>query len=105
MYPLIERQGSGEVELMYDFAGGALEALDTILAGEDWFFGAEEPGVLDAAVFGYVHLILDDSLGEAVGGRWAEAEAHEGSIRLRKLVERCDGLTAHRSRILSQYYT
>lgn len=102
MYPLIEtRDGAGDGDVLYDCAGEALEALDTALGEGDWFFGSSEPGVLDAAVFGYVHLILDDELGNGVGGRWAETE---GSIRMRVLVEACERLRAHRMRMLERCY-
>lgn len=72
---------------IYADAEAALEALSTVLGEEDaWFFGAEEPGLMDAAVFGYTHLILTLP--------WHEAEA-----RLSAAVRRWENLVRHEERV------
>ena len=80
-------------------AEAAFEALETLLVevsgggkgrneGDgEWFLGASEPGMLDAAVFAYTHCILELGIGM------------EGPV------ERCEALVRHRQRILSRYFT
>ncbi|TGZ85522.1 hypothetical protein EX30DRAFT_346051 [Ascodesmis nigricans] len=45
---------------IYADADSAFSSLATLLAdqGGDWFFGAAEPGLFDATVYSYTHLIL-----------------------------------------------
>ncbi|RPA89467.1 hypothetical protein L873DRAFT_1822796 [Choiromyces venosus 120613-1] len=43
---------------IYADASEALEAISTILGGDTWFFGGRDPGLFDASVFAYTHLIL-----------------------------------------------
>lgn len=69
----------------------AFRALETVLGEEDWFFGAKGPGLFDASVFAYTHLLLDDGMG------W----------RINPLTEKLAGLhnlVGHRNRILEKYY-
>lgn len=64
-----------------------------MLLGEDaYFFGAEEPGLFDAAVFAYTHLMLDDGM---MG--WAENV-------LGRYVRRYANLVEHRERIKRGYF-
>lgn len=44
-------------------AGGAFEALSALLGENEHFFDRPKPGLFDASVFAYTHLILDESLG------------------------------------------
>ncbi|KAJ1326470.1 SAM complex protein [Microdochium nivale] len=77
--------GRGGDEL-YDGAREAFSALATCLHGEDgggagdeWFFGADAPGVFDAAVFAYTHLILlDNDAYPADGGDSEKTTAVDG---------------------------
>ena len=71
---------------MFAGAEAAFEALETLLGEGEWFFGARGPGMLDAAVFAYTHLILDLHVG------------------LEGVLERFDGLVRHRGRILMRYF-
>lgn len=72
-------------------ASEALEALSTLLGNdEEWFFGQERPGLFDASVFAYTHLISDDGLG------WQENE-------LAEILGRYENLRRHRDRILRMY--
>ncbi|MCJ1306780.1 hypothetical protein MMC25_000423 [Agyrium rufum] len=47
----------------------AFEALATLLGDDEWFFGADRPGLLDASVFAYACLALDEDLGMEEGGK------------------------------------
>ncbi|KAG9201275.1 hypothetical protein G6514_005823 [Epicoccum nigrum] len=81
-------------EMLYNQAGEALEALDSLLGDQEWFFGAEKPGLFDASVFAYTHLLLDDGLGKG----WLDTS-------LRNTLESRQHLIAHRNRILNKYFS
>ncbi|KAF2997193.1 hypothetical protein E8E13_006341 [Curvularia kusanoi] len=81
-------------ETLHNQAEEALEALDSLLGEHDWFFGAGKPGLFDASVFAYTHLLLDDGLGKG----WLDT-------RLRNTLKPRQHLVAHRNRILEQYYS
>ncbi|KAF7846233.1 hypothetical protein BT93_L4793 [Corymbia citriodora subsp. variegata] len=72
-------------------ARDALAALSTLLGEDEWFFGEKEPGLFDASVFAYTHLLLDEELG------WKENKLEE-SLREH------GNLVAHRERIREAYY-
>ena len=78
---------------MYNQAEEAFAALDTLLAKDDWFFGTSGPGLFDASVFAYTHLLLDDELAKG----WADT-------RLRDALRSRPGLIMHRDRILAEYF-
>ncbi|KAF8477041.1 hypothetical protein BDZ91DRAFT_843774 [Kalaharituber pfeilii] len=42
----------------------ALDALSGLLGNDEWFFGGKVPGLMDAAAFGYLHVIIT--------GEWEE---------------------------------
>ena len=70
----------------------ALSALSTLLGSSRWFLAAEErPGLFDASVFAYTHLLLDDEMG------WRSNELGDVLRSLPNLVE-------HRDRILGMYF-
>ncbi|KAK7754737.1 hypothetical protein SLS62_003295 [Diatrype stigma] len=74
---------------VYDGAREAFGALAAVLGEDPWFFGSSGPGLFDATVFSYTHLILDEGLA------WEN----------RKLVEIVEGfpsLVRHRDRILQR---
>ena len=72
-------------EIMAD-AEAALAALSEALGTDRWFFGGEEPGVVDANVFGYTHLILTLA--------WNEPDA-----TLKRSVQKFANLAAHEDRM------
>lgn len=72
-------------------AGEAFEALAALLAGDEWFFGEGSPGLFDAGVFAYTHLLLDEGMG------WKKNE-------LGDLLRGYPGLVAHRDRVLDRYF-
>ncbi|KAL8357638.1 hypothetical protein RB601_009203 [Gaeumannomyces tritici] len=57
-----------------------------------WFFGAAAPGMFDAAVFAYTHLLLPGS-----GLEWVDR-------RLPEVVEAFPALVAHRARMLARLW-
>ncbi|KAL5468332.1 hypothetical protein PMIN07_003016 [Paraphaeosphaeria minitans] len=71
----------------------AFEALETVLGNDSWFFGASQPGLFDASVFAYTHLLMDGNLGDA----WVDT-------RLRDALLRCKNLTSHRDRIIASCF-
>jgi metaxin len=80
-------------ETLYNQAEEAFAALETLLGKDDWFFGASGPGLFDASVFAYTHLLLDDNLGKG----WLDT-------RLRDALMSRKRLTTHRNRILTKYF-
>ncbi|KAI1318596.1 hypothetical protein F5Y16DRAFT_117097 [Xylariaceae sp. FL0255] len=75
---------------LYRDAREAFDALNTVLGSEDeWFFGSAEPGLFDAFVFSYTHLLLREDL------KWENK-------RLTEMLEQFPGLVDHRNRILER---
>lgn len=83
-----------DAEELYRQAEEALAALETALGEQTWFFGADKPGLFDASVFSYTHLLMDDSLGKG----WVDT-------RLRDALLSRQNLTNHRDRILTKYFS
>lgn len=79
-----------EADVMRD-AANALSALSELLAEDRWFFGQEQPSMLDASVFAYTQLILDGGL------QWGENE-------LAKRTSQHQNLVNHRDRILNKFF-
>jgi glutathione S-transferase len=79
-----------EADVMRD-AANALSALSELLAENQWFFGQKQPSMLDASVFAYTQLILDESL------QWGENELAKHASQHQNLVD-------HRDRILNQFF-
>jgi hypothetical protein len=76
---------------IYADADAAFESLSTILGNDEWFFGAKDPGQVDAAVFGYTHLILTI--------KWDPKRA-----QLQQSVKKHPTLIRHQERIQQRYY-
>jgi metaxin len=76
---------------LYDRAAAAFQALSTLLGNEDHFFGEASPGLFDASVFAYTHLLLDESM------NWA-------STVLADSLRQHDNLVGHRDRLLTRYF-
>ena len=70
----------------------AFTALSTLLGEDEWFFGAQEPGLMDAAVFSYTGLILDEGFGWGEWGLW-------------NAVDERGNLKGHRERVLRGWYS
>jgi len=82
-----------DAEELYRQAEEAFEALETALGKDSWFFGASKPGLFDASVFSYTHLLMDDNLGQG----WVDT-------RLRDALLKRKSLTNHRDRIVTSYF-
>lgn len=68
-------------------AGNAFEALSALLGEDEHFFGRSKPGLFDASVFAFTHLILDEGMG------WKRN-------RLGQLLRQHTNLVQHRERLL-----
>lgn len=83
-----------DIGLLYRESDNAFSALSELLGDNEWFLGKEEPGLMDASVFAYTHLLLDETLGwitkeERLGkglrdGRWTNLVDHR-----RRIYEKC----------------
>ncbi|KAK5165303.1 hypothetical protein LTR04_001427 [Oleoguttula sp. CCFEE 6159] len=80
-----------DAEALCQEAEEAFKALSTLLGEHEWFFGVEKPGMFDAGVFAYTHLLLDETLG------WREN-------RLGVFVGSLENLVRHREGILREYF-
>lgn len=91
-----------EVQKLYADALAAFEAISTLLGGKEWFSGEVTPGLLDAAVFSYTHLLLLDVDGKGEEQTWTWSD-----FRLRHLLQdkKFENLHKHRQRILGRYFT
>jgi len=70
----------------------AFSALSTLLGQDDWFFGNAQPGLFDASVFAYTHLLLAEEMG------WRDNNLLAGRLAdFRNLV-------SHRERVVDGYY-
>ncbi|RMZ76456.1 hypothetical protein DV737_g4819, partial [Chaetothyriales sp. CBS 132003] len=83
--PLVDRTA------LYDAADAAFKALSTLLGTRNFFFDAAEPGLFDASLFAYTHLLL------GFESRWATPQ-------LLSILRKYDNLVAHRDRLLQQYF-
>jgi metaxin len=81
-------------ETLYNQAEEAFASLDTLLGRDEWFFGASRPGLFDASVFAYTHLLMDDKLGKG----WVDTRLRDALMSRKRLI-------THRDRILSAYFT
>lgn len=80
-------------EALFHQAEEAFASLESLLGDNDWFFGASRPGLFDASVFAYTHLLLDDNLGKG----WLDT-------RLRDALMSRNRLIMHQNRILASYF-
>jgi metaxin len=79
---------SGE---LYSRAQEAFQALSTLLCENKNFFGSESPGLFDASLFAYTHLLLDSDMG------WE-------TTTLVDILAQYPNLVRHRDRLLKQYF-
>lgn len=66
----------------------ALETLSEVLGQDEWFFSADEPGMLDAEVFSYTYLILDETM------QWKDLGMAEAVLKFENIVRHRDRLYA-----------
>lgn len=80
-----------DVEAVYRDCNNAFEALSQLLGDDNFFFGEETPGLFDASVFAYTHVLLDDGL------EWTHTSLREGLEQYVNLVE-------HQERIVEGWF-
>ena len=88
---LLKQSAVIDVEGLYSEADNAFGALSTLLGEDDYFFDAHLPGLFDASVFAYTHLLLNE------GVRWKEKRMATALAKYKNLVH-------HQDRILHKYY-
>lgn len=77
---------------LYAEAANAFTALSTLLNQDENFFGQSQPGLFDASVFAYTHLLLEDNIA------WR-------NTKLSVALKRNANLVRHRQRILEKYFS
>ena len=80
-----------DVESLYRNAEQAWEALSELLGDSRFFFEEETPGLFDASVFAYTHLLISDSM------QWRDARLTKGLVKH-------DNLVNHSKRISKRYF-
>ena len=80
-----------DIDDLYSEANNAFDALSTLLGEDMFFFGNMNPGLFDAAVFAYTHLLSDKRMG------WKETRLING-------LKKHKNLMAHQQRIYDTYY-
>lgn len=83
-----------DIDALYRASDEAFSALSVLLGDNEWFFGEEEAGLMDASVFAYTHLLLDKAMG------WEEVERMGQGLR----EGRWKNLAEHRRRIFEKCY-
>lgn len=80
-----------DVGALYRECDSAFSALSELLGDDQYFFSAQKPGLFDASVFAYTHLLLDE------GMEWKER-------RMVNILRGYENLVRHRRGILGQYF-
>lgn len=80
-----------DADAIYRESDKAFEALSELLGDDENFFGEKVPGLFDASVFAYTHVLLDERID------WKDGRMQEG-------LRRCQNLVAHREKILKAYF-
>ena len=80
-----------DAEALYIEAEDAFRALSMLLQHDQWFFGAKQANLMDACVFAYTHLLLDDAL------EWSDR-------RLNEDLKKYSNLVKHRDRLMENYF-
>jgi metaxin len=76
---------------LYQQADEAFHALSTQLGESTYFFDSKSPGLFDASLFAYTHLLLDSSL------PWQ-------TRHLTNILTKYSNLVQHRDHLLSEYF-
>lgn len=80
-----------DVEALYRDCDKAFEALSELLGDDEFFFGEETPGLFDASVFAYTHVLLNKDLD------WKHTRSREG-------LEQYGNLLEHQNRIAEGWF-
>lgn len=93
---LLKHSAVVNAEDLYRQADEAFAALEMLLGDQEWFFGASGPGLFDASVFAYTHLLLEEGLAGKEEG-WVDCRMRD-AVRVRKR------LVAHRERVVERFF-
>ncbi|CEJ94714.1 hypothetical protein VHEMI10232 [[Torrubiella] hemipterigena] len=85
---ITRRTGGIDAAVLRENLVDALETLSELLGQDNWFFGADEPGMLDAELFSYTYLILDDAM------QWKDLVLAEAVLQFENIVRHRDRLYA-----------
>ncbi len=88
---LLKQSPMIDVEALYREGEKAFLALSELLGEDNYFFGEAQPGLFDASVFAYTHILLDE------GMVWKDKRIVED-------LEKCDNLVRHREKILEEWF-
>lgn len=77
---------------LIDGAKKAFGALSTLLGDDEFFFGHERPGLFDASVFAYTHLLLSDTV------KWVNTTMKDGLKKYENLVQ-------HQERLYMEHFS
>ena len=91
MAELLKQCSIVDVEALYRGAERAFEALSELLGEDAYFFSLDDPGLFDASIFAYTHLLLDKNMG------WSDTRLQASLRNYGKLVE-------HRNRLLDKFF-
>ena len=78
-------------EELLDGANKAFEALSNLLGDDEFFFGHQQPGLFDASVFAYTHLLVSDQMA------WKNTGMKDDLAKY-------DNLVAHQHRLHADYF-
>ncbi|KAL8942879.1 MAG: hypothetical protein Q9216_001422 [Gyalolechia sp. 2 TL-2023] len=84
-----------DTEVLYRESNKAFSALSELLGNYDWFLGEGAPGLLDASVFAYTHLLCEENMDWKEEGERLGKELRAG---------KWPNLVDHRQRIYEKYY-
>ncbi|KAI9705145.1 MAG: hypothetical protein M1836_006928 [Candelina mexicana] len=76
-----------DVDTLLREAEEAFTALNTLLGGDEWFFGAHSPSLFDASVFSYTYLLLHRE------GEWKDGRMMGALRNKERLVQHCERIT------------
>lgn len=89
---LLKHSAVIDAETIYRESAIAFEALQVLLGDDDYFFGAKKPGLFDASVFAYTHVLLGEFLPQLKDTRMMDGLKESANIK------------QHRDRILQEYF-
>lgn len=84
-----------DADEIYAQAAAAFSALETLLGDSDFFSGTDKPGLFDASLVAFTHLILEFAQpSKQIGLQWKDRTLSE-------ILMRYEGLILHRDRVIA----
>ncbi|KAI9844681.1 MAG: hypothetical protein M1837_005423 [Sclerophora amabilis] len=75
-----------DVGNLYEEADRAFGAISSLLGDDQWFFGAEKPGLFDASVFAYTYQLLNEDMEWRTSGLVTSVRKRANLVRHRDLI-------------------